>query len=247
MTDLERPMKITEIVWSVLRLYQRYAVPLVMLALPIVFTYDAVLFIINGLSTVGKGHQSAVLYSPYNGVGISMLAPVISALYVYAASPMGERIRLRISPVARAGLRVLPVVLVSEFVAALGITAGFLFLFVPGVVLLLRWSAVGPVAAFEQTGWLGALRRSGQLVAGNYGHVLGLIIAVVVLSAVPATIGAGAISAVESSSVAVVTLAVVIETVIATFGALALTMLYFDLRARRDGFAETQSTNARLA
>jgi hypothetical protein len=135
--------------------------------------------------------------------------------------------------VARAGIETLPAVLFVEFIANLGIIVGFFFFFVPGVVLLLRWSVVAQVVARERVGLRDALRLSGDLVSEHYLHVFWLMLVVTALSAVVAAIGGGVMSIAAGSVIGTATLELVFETVIASFGALALAVLYFDLYARQ--------------
>lgn len=66
----------------------------------------------------------------------------------------------------------------------LGVLAGFLLLIVPGLIAVARWSLVVPVVMVEQRGWRGAFARSSELVRGQTGRVLVLIVITnVILSA----------------------------------------------------------------
>jgi hypothetical protein len=58
----------------------------------------------------------------------------------------------------------------------LGVLAGFLLLIVPGLIAVARWSLVVPVVMVEQKGWRDAFARSSELVRGQTGRVLALIV-----------------------------------------------------------------------
>ena len=125
----------------------------------------------------------------------------------------------------------LPVVSAAEIVANIGIFAGFVALIVPGILLMLQWSVVAQAAAVEHEGWLPALRRSRRLTEGHYWHIIGLFLVTDALS-IGVRFGAAAIPLGSSSGVASVTLGIAVNTILASFVALTLAVLYFDLLAR---------------
>ena len=90
------------------------------------------------------------------------------------------------------------------------------------------------MAAIDHEGWLPSLRRSGELTRGNYLHILGLLV-VTALLAGGLNLAAGAIPVGSSSGAASVTLGIAARTITASFTALTLALLYFDLRARVAG------------
>jgi hypothetical protein len=90
---------------------------------------------------------------------------------------------------------------------------------------------VAQAAAVEHEGWLPALRRSWRLTSGSFWHIFGLIF-VTGLLAFGIILGARAIPVGSSAGIISVTLGIAIDTVIASFLALTLAILYFDLLAR---------------
>jgi TRAP-type C4-dicarboxylate transport system permease large subunit len=129
---------------------------------------------------------------------------------------------------------VLPEVVAAVIAAGLGIGLGFLALILPGILLALRWSVVAQVAAVDRGGWLPALRRSGELTRGNYWHILGLLVLAGLLAG-GLTLAAAALPLGSTSGAASVALGILARTITASFTALALALLYFDLRARSAG------------
>jgi hypothetical protein len=119
----------------------------------------------------------------------------------------------------------------ADIITSAGIFLGVLALIIPGVVLVLRWAVVSQAAALEHEGWLSAVRSSARLTAGYYWHVGGLLLFTAVLST-GVFFGARAISLGSTSGLGSVTVGIAVYTIIASFSALTLALLYFDLRAR---------------
>jgi hypothetical protein len=161
----------------------------------------------------------------------ALVTPLVSALHMHAVVLVGEGRRPRLGAVALLGVRVLPVVAAAEIMASGGIALGFLALVVPGIVLAMRWAVVAQVAALEHGGWSAALGRSARLTHGRYVHVFGLLIATGALG-LGVRVAARAIPAGSTSGVASVTVGILVDSLLASFSALTLAVLYFDLRAR---------------
>jgi hypothetical protein len=70
-----------------------------------------------------------------------------------------------------------------------------------------------------------------MLTADHYGHIFGLSFVVGVLT-VGVRLGVETIASGGSSGAPSVTLGIVVDTILASFSALTLAILYFDLRAR---------------
>jgi hypothetical protein len=89
---------------------------------------------------------------------------------------------------------------------------------------------------------LPALRRSGELTRGNYLHILGLLIVTWVLAG-GVTLAAGAIPLGSTTGAASVALGIVVRTITASFTALTVALLYFDLRARSRGMTAAPASD----
>lgn len=158
---------------------------------------------------------------------------MISALHVHAVAESRAGRVPRFAPMARQGLRVLPVVAAASIVSGLGILVGFVLLIVPGVILLFRWSVVAQAAAIEHEGWLPALRRSALLTDGNYCHIFSLLVFVGLIAFVPTyLIGLG--FGHDSTDIASFLVGLIVRVLTYSFGALAVALLYFDLRVRSE-------------
>jgi hypothetical protein len=160
-----------------------------------------------------------------------VVGPLIAALYIQAVRSIGHNRAPRLSQVALRGLVVLPTVAAAEIIATLGIALGFLAFILPGVILLIRWAVVAQAAAVDNDNWVSALKRSGELTAGNYLHVLGLIVVAGVIAAL--ITNAGLTAAGNRTTAWAVALGIAVETIARSFVALNLAVLFFDLLARQ--------------
>jgi hypothetical protein len=233
--DLRRPHSVAQILTDALEIYQRYPLLFMTLALGVIAPYELAVLAATGLGPLSNAtHRSAGVQILLNLLDYAFVGPLISALHVHAVMLIGDGERPRLAQVAVRGLRVLPVAAAAVIVAGLGIALGFLALVIPGVLLALRWSVVAQVAAIENEGWLPSLSRSAALARGNYMHILGLVLLAGVLS-FSVLAGGAAIPLGSGAGVASVTVGIAVRTFTASFTALTLAILYFDLRARLEG------------
>lgn len=236
--EIERPRSLAEILAEALDIYQRYPVLVLTLALGVIGPYE-----LGVLSATGEGplatqsHQKAGVTILLALLNYAFVAPLISALLIYAVIVIGEGRGPRLTGVAARGLRVLPEVAAAVIAAGFGIALGLL-LIIPGILLALRWSVVAQVAAVDHEGWLPALRRSGELARGHYWHIAGLVLITALLTG-GVELAAAAIPLGSTSGAVSVGLGILVRTITASFTALTLALLYFDLRARRVRVAST--------
>jgi len=230
--DLSQERSILEIVRAALELYRRYPLLFAALAVGLVATYELAVLLITGVGPLGHhAHRSEQATILLDLLSFSLVGPLISALHAHAVLAIGEGQKPRLIAVARGGLRVLPVAAAAEIIANTGILLGYYALIVPGVILLVRLSVVAQAAAVEHEGYIPALRRSWRLTSGSFWHTFGLIFLVELLT-VGVLLGARAIPAGNSTGIGSIALGIAINTVIASFVALTLAILYFELRAR---------------
>jgi len=131
--------------------------------------------------------------------------------------------------------------MVAAVMRQVGLTT--LGLVVLGLLLLLLWApyivarlvVVRQVIVLEDAGALRALSRSSSLTTGLKWHILGTF-ALIVLLLLAVNIGAGLLIAIIPSRVIVNVLSTVLSVVIGPILGIAETVLYYDLRIRREGF-----------
>lgn len=142
-----------------------------------------------------------------------------------------------------AATRLLPLIGLS-FLYFFGLIPAFIALFFPFVWLSVAWSVSFPALLSEGIGPVAALGRSFRLVKGRwwatFGALLVMYLLVIVISGIlGALLGATLIAAVDSEAVAAV-----FYTIVNTLSSLitlplmaaVLTVIYFDLRVRKEGF-----------
>jgi hypothetical protein len=126
--------------------------------------------------------------------------------------------------------------------AALGITIGFIFFIVPGLVLATWWLVVVPVVMLEGRSVFEAFGRSRELVRGNGWNVFGLLV-LTLLVLLAAGIVVGIVLAIVlaplDTSVQRYVSDVISNTLFAPFAALAFTLTYYRLRDREVAAAAT--------
>lgn len=234
--DLGRERSALQILRTALVVYWRYPILFAALAVGVIAPYELIRLAVTGVGPLGSGMAgNEGTFLLFELVYYVLVGPLISALHVHAVIDIGEGRRPRIGQVALRGLRVLAVVAAAEIIAGILIGLGFIALIVPGVILSLRWSVVAQTAAVEHEGWMPALRRSAKLAAGNYWHILRVLVAISLLTLLTGGIAGALAGGGPGTSVAAVLAGIVIYTLIASFTALTLAILYFDLRARAAG------------
>ena len=124
------------------------------------------------------------------------------------------------------------------------VVASILFL-LPGIWLAVAWSVAIPVLLVERTGGAAALRRSFRLVRGLWWSTLARLLVAALLILVATSVISGGLLvvllvAVEEASYAALVLGgivnVVGEVLTTPFLAAVITLVYFDLRVRKEGF-----------
>jgi hypothetical protein len=144
----------------------------------------------------------------------------------------------------RFGGRRLGAVLAAWIVWTLGLMLAFVALVVPFAYFSVAWCLTLPALLFEGVGPLKAMGRSRSLVKGRWWPTLGLLLVGYLLVSIIGAIIQGiliGIAGASSSSVVPAAIATVIGSTVSNaittpYLAAVLTILYFDMRVRREGF-----------
>lgn len=228
---MKEPRSAYRLVRAALELYRRYPLLFLVLAAGVIVPYEAIVLAATGTGPFAHGSLGFGVSSLLTLIGLALIGPLVSALHVHAVSEVLEGRKPQLALVTRQGLRVLPIVAAAAIMAWLGIGLGFLAFIVPGVILSLRWYVVAQAAAIEREGWLPALRRSRQLTAGHYRHLIAFVIYVTLITSVP-TLLVGFAFGHETTTAASFSVGVALEVLTWSVSALASALMYFDLRAR---------------
>lgn len=130
----------------------------------------------------------------------------------------------------------------TSVLQALLVLTGFVLLIVPGFIFLAWFFAAPMVVVLEDAGAVHALRHSRELVRGHTPRVLGALLLVILLylvlagllGATAGVLGAFGPGAADTALAALVDGAMRI--LLAPILAVVFTLLYYDLRIRREGF-----------
>jgi hypothetical protein len=125
----------------------------------------------------------------------------------------------------------------ASLLKGIGIVIGFVCLIVPGILVMLRWLLSTQAIVIESHTGRGSLGRSRELTADNYGRLLLLMLVMTVIGmALHFGLQALLPDAVEHAPVLGPLLQQVPQILVAPVSSAALTLAYFDLRVRKEGF-----------
>ncbi len=204
------------------QLYRRYAGHF----LPIAFVIYLVTAVIVALLSLAGAAGVAV-------GGILHLAAIflIQAALVTAVQDIRDgRVDLDFGQTISAALRYLLPVAAASILSAIGITAGLVLLIVPGLILLTFWSLIVPAIIIGQAGVFESFSRSWRTVRGYAWNVFGTYVLVfLILIALNLVIGLLLVLVPVAYRNFIST--VVVDTLIAPYIALVVTLIYYRLTA----------------
>lgn len=125
--------------------------------------------------------------------------------------------------------------IVASVVSVVLMTIAALFFLLPALYVVARLAVVRQVVVLEDAGTGRALSRSSALSIGLKMHILGTL-ALIVLLLLAVNIGAGLLINLIHSRVIVNVLSTALSVVVGPILGIAETVLYYDLRIRREGF-----------
>ncbi|MGH6999400.1 MAG: hypothetical protein ACREEO_14495, partial [Phenylobacterium sp.] len=132
-------------------------------------------------------------------------------------------------------------------VMGLGVIFGMLFLFVPGLILMVIWTVAAPVCVLERPGVFDSLSRSRNLTRGHRWPIFGLfviyLVAYFVITLVlGGIVGAGAAatggeSAISLASIIAATVSGALAGIVTSAG---VASIYYELRVIKEGVGAAQ-------
>ena len=248
-----RPLSVGEILDAGFRLFRhRFGtlvlcvlvpiVPLYILGTLIVGSTDPNAFDVNAPSssdaTAAVGQLlDRLLASVAAALAVAACFKAISAAYLGERAGVGDSLRYSLG-------RLLPLI-VAYFALVLILLLSFVALIIPFFYMAVRLSMTFPALVCEKAGPFAAIRRSWQLTRGNWWRVFGTLLVVVLLMlvlsiALGLVLGGVLLSSESLGELAFAALATLVDVLIAavTFPlwAAILTVMYYDLRVRNEGF-----------
>jgi hypothetical protein len=237
--ELERPRDIGALLGDALRAYRSNVGTFLLVSLAIIAPAELVVSGIGLEKLSGPYDESPAPAEAVIPTLVTFLviAPLITATCIHALREIAGGVNPRPWRTLSAGLDAFSPIFFAVLLAAVGIAFGLLLLIVPGVFLFVRWFFVPQAVVLENARGPGALRASGRVVEGFWWRVFGIVILANLAATVPNLLLIEPFSAIaRSADKAVWGLVgqIAAETVTSPFVALVSTLLYFDLRARRN-------------
>jgi hypothetical protein len=160
-----------------------------------------------------------------------------SAAIVWSISEAALGREPQVGTSVQVGFRKMLQLFVAGLAAYLIVLLGLLALVIPGLIVACGYSVVVQAVVLEDLGaGTDALGRSWKLTKGYKAKALGLIVVVSLLISVP-YFAAGVVAAmVPAAAVAILVLAQVVSFLVTPLFACMLTLFYYDLRVRQEGF-----------
>lgn len=238
--DLSRPRDLGQLIADGFRLYVRHFGVFVAIAAAVVIPVEVIVSGI-GLEQISAGFDDDPTVAEQAvplAVQYLVTAPLITGMIIHALlrAAGGE------APTAggsiSAGFEVFAPIFLAVIIAAAGIGLGLTLFIVPGIYLAVRWYFVAQAVVIDGRRGPDALRRSGELVSGQWFRVLGIAIVINLVVILPAgLVGLPLSFAAEEADRAVFSMAgsILAQLVTAPFIAIVGTLLFFDLSARKAG------------
>jgi hypothetical protein len=173
---------------------------------------------------------------------LAILLATAACLRAIAQAYLGEEADWR-SSLAYAW-RLVPALLLLTLLYVLGLLLGFVLLIAPGIWLYVAWAFATPALLVEGLRGRKALGRSFGLVKGRWWRTCGVLLVGFILAAIVSTIVQavfliGIFLGEDNDTLVLVLSAIagIVGLAVSTpFQAAVLTVLYFDLRVRKEGF-----------
>jgi hypothetical protein len=262
-TSAMRPRRVGEILDAAIKLYLGNARVLIgavaVVVVPLQVLYGVVLLSVYtnahdisagftnlGGTTLTQSEAHARLGASLIGTGTNLVGDsLVLAACVKALSDAYLGQQPYIGDSLRFGLRRLLPLIVVVILRGIGLAIGFILLVIPGIWLYAAWSVSIPALVIERTGPFRSLGRSRRLVKGSWWRSAGVLVVSSVLALVVGGLIEGLLTAAALSSGNPSVVFVVVITVLATivsavllqpFAAAVTTVLYYDLRIRREGY-----------
>jgi hypothetical protein len=244
MSDIAlRPRSATELVDAAFQVYRRDPIPFIT-GLALIYVPWMVLLNATGIaSRVSAGAVNPdgslsvvdlqyLMYVAFGGFVVYVLGGGISTMMaadVYFGRPADLKAAVRTTFVA------FPAMFVAAVITGFLGTIGMFFLILPGLYLFGRFFATSQAILLENAGLFGAIGRSWRLTKGQVRHVINSMgLAVLLLYAI--LIGANLLGQLIPSNIVRMLIATIASCLAYPMVGIVATLLYYDIRIRREGF-----------
>jgi hypothetical protein len=236
--DLLRPRDIGALFRDAFNSYFRHLASFVLIGAAVVVPVELVVSGV-GLGQLGGGYDSTATQGQVAVLVAEtylLIGPLITAMVIHALLALADGRRPRTGAAITSGLEAFRPIFLAVVISAAGVLLGFIAFVLPGIWLAVRWYFVPQAVVVDGRRGVGALERSAELVKGQWWRVFGVIIFAVIAAGIPGTlieIPFNLLANSADSSALALLGQIVASAITAPFEALMLTLLYFDLLARR--------------
>jgi len=233
MTELGlRPRSATELVDAAFQVFRRDPMQFIVATAAVYVPWLVIRLAFDvGISTAFPTPQQALVAGLAGVVVYAAVGGVITVIAsdVYLGAPADAARALRL-----AAARIIPL-LGASIVTLAFIVIGFIFFLFPALYPLARFFAIRQAVMLEGANAGDALGRSSQLSMGVKGHVLATLL-LVLLVTTALSFGSGLLAQLIPSRVVVTVLLTAVSVVLYPFFGITETLLYYDIRIRKEGF-----------
>jgi hypothetical protein len=238
--DLARRRELGELIEDSWRLYTGNLSLFLPIAMIVVVPVELLVLGV-GFGELWKSYDSSPgwgVSAAETGLRLLVIQPLVTAAHIAAVMALGQGERPTPWWSITRGLTRWAAVLGAVVLAGLAVLAGFVALVIPGIYLLIVLYFGAQAVVAEDRGPIDALRRSKELVSGQFWRVFGIgIVFSVMIGVVAAAVSYGATAIADATGLQVyVLLGMMLSDVFTiAFTALAGTLVFFDLRVRAEG------------
>lgn len=218
----------------------------VVLALILVGLPGAILAVGGAQTTAGAGQNISAAYTGGVVLIVGALVNLITSFVLQAAIIYGAVAYLNgraasIGECLTTGFRHWWRLFLLALLMGLGIFAGFLFFFIPGVILIVRWVVSVPVQVIEDKSATQSMGRSADLTRGRRWSIFALLLvygiagSIIQAAIVGMTVGFASAGGPGQITVVSVLVRPLLTTLTSLIGAAGAASIYYELRSTREG------------
>lgn len=240
-----RPRSNSEILDATFEIYRRYFT--VFVAINIFAAIPVALSSYLGLTAILLQQPDAILTSYLVRVIGGLITPFTEGAMVCVASAAYLGMPVDLANSVRAAFRRPGRLFVAMFAKWILLVFGLVLFLVPGLIVFKRYFALPMTVLFEDNKVGDAISRSRQLSNDNGLRIFGLIGGVFVFTLVISAVLTKTITSLTNSAAITAVITLVVATAVSPFGTIVATLLYYDIRIRKEGYdieLMTQALNA---
>ena len=243
-----RPRSSSEILDAAFEIYRRYFT--VFVAINIFAAIPVAISSYLGLTAVLLQQPDAVVTSYLVRLAGAFITPFTEGAMACAASAAYLGMPVDLENSVRAAFRRPGRLFVAMFTKWVLLVFGLILFLAPGLIVFKRYFALPMTVLFEDNKVGDAISRSRQLSNDNGARIFGLIGGVLLFTLVITAVLTKTISSLTNSVAITAVITLLVAAAISPFGTIVATLLYYDIRIRKEGYdieLMTQALNAEPA